>query len=98
SGSLAVKRVLYVTTSTAANGIGGRQQLSRLNSELLSDICGEGYTLIELEDGAGFGRLIGYIDGVTPTSIRKICQRIQASKSSHVFLDGSNLGKLAAGI
>jgi len=93
-----MKRVIYVTNHTGGVGFGGREQLSLLHSEVLSEIFGSGFERIELDGVAGFSKLFGYINGVSRSSIAHVCERIRVSGARLVFLDGSNLGKLAEAI
>jgi len=93
-----VRRVLYIRNRARGNGVGGREQLSRLNEQLLGQIAGDRFESIELDGDAGIRKLFGYIDGVSDTTIRMVCDRLRDSGTRQVFLDGSNLGKLAKGI
>lgn len=93
-----MRKVIYITSRPLTDGMGGREQLSAMNSSLLSDLYGAGFERIELNGRCGFIRLFGYVDGVTPSMVEYVCERIAASGARQVFLDGSNLGRLAEGI
>lgn len=93
-----MRQVLYVRNRARGSGVGGREQLSRLNEQLLGQIAGDRFESIELDGDAGIRKLFGYIDGVSDTTIRMVCDRLRDSGTRRVFLDGSNLGKLAKGI
>ena len=93
-----MRRVLYVSNRARGSGVGGREQLSRLNAQLLRQISGHGFESFELDGDPGIRKLFGYIDGVSDTTIRMVCDRLRDSGTRQVFLDGSNLGKLARGI
>ena len=93
-------RLLYVTTADLACPLGGRALLSALHHRCLAEICGSDLVVERLPRGPGSRAqaLRGYIDGITPTSIRAIIERIRTEQIGAVYLDGSNLGRLAAAI
>jgi glycosyltransferase involved in cell wall biosynthesis len=93
-----MKELLYVTNKVSGDGRGGREQLSRLNSRILQDLTGQGFDRIELSGAGGVAKLFGYVDGVSHASVAGVCERILQSGVRQVFLDGSNLGRLAEGI
>lgn len=93
-----MKQIVYVTNRIRVSGVGGREQLSRLNGQILYSLFGDGFERIELDGVPGLGKLFGYVDGVSRPSIDFVCHRIRASGARQVFLDGSNLGRLAEGI
>lgn len=93
-----MRRVVYVTNRLRGSGVGGREQLSQLHGQVLQVVCDGRFECIELDETGGIGRLFGYLDGVCRSSIDHVCARIVASGSRQVFLDGSNLGRLAEGI
>lgn len=93
-----MKQVFYITNGTRGSGVGGREQLSELHRQVLLDLFGEDFECIVLSDVASFGKLFGYLNGVSRGSIDLICRRILESGCKQVFLDGSNLGRLAEGI
>ena len=93
-----MKQIMYVTNQKGGAGFGGREQLSLLHSNILLELFGGGFDRVELDGVAGVGKLLGYIDGVSRSSIHDVCERIRRSGAKRVFLDGSNLGKLAQAI
>lgn len=93
-----MKQLLYVTTCVNTTSVGGREQLTKLNGVILQKLFGGGYKHIELNGVAGFGKLFGFINGVSRESIDLVCKHINQSGCRLIFLDGSNLGRLAEGI
>lgn len=93
-----MKQILYVTSRPRGSGVGGREQLSLLHGQALKEIFGYGFERIELDGTSRAGKLFGYLDGVSTATINLVCNRIVASRAKQVFLDGSNLGRLAEGI
>ena len=93
-----MKQVIYVTNRLQGGAIGGREQLSKLHARILLELLADEFECIELDRSAGISKLFGYLDGVNRSSIDLVCSRILASGAQQVFLDGSNLGRLAQGI
>jgi glycosyltransferase involved in cell wall biosynthesis len=95
-------KLLYVTPALNGPAVGGRASLSRLHQNCLRELLGNGLAIEELEQSTApvgtFQALLGYINGVTPAAIRRIVQRISDEGIDRVYLDGSNLGRLAAAI
>lgn len=95
--------LLYVTPRLPACELGGRALLSRLHWKCLEDILGAQATLHELNPPTiGIrhlaGALGGRIDGVTVEAEHALLERIAAEGVRAVFLNGSNLGRLARAI
>lgn len=93
-----MNQILYVTNRVLGNGVGGREQLSRLHGQILLQCFQDKFEQIELDGDAGYRKLFGYLDGVSPRSIDLVCKRIQEIGATQVFLDGSNLGRLAGAV
>lgn len=91
-------RLLYITNRSRGSAIGGREQLSRLNAQILHQICGDAFESVELDGDAGIEKIFGYIDGVSGATIRRLCNHVRDAGVRQLFLDGSNLGKLAKAI
>lgn len=93
-----MSRLLYVTNNNQGRSIGGREQLSRLHSAALLELFGDRFERLELIESGGLSRVFGYINGVSHASIEYVCTQIKRFGAEKVFLDGSNLGRLAEGI
>ena len=94
-------RTLYLSPAVTGAAEGGRLMLSRLIAHALADLLGE-QLLIEhlppalVADALSIaGALGGRIDGVTRDVERALIERIDAQRIEQLFLDGSNLGRLA---
>lgn len=98
------KRLLLVTNRLQPSPQGGRELLCRLNHDALRAILGEQLYLYQLPKRklAGMGALLGafrgWIDGLDAAAVRGILDLIAAQSIREVFIDGSNLGTLAAAI
>jgi polysaccharide biosynthesis protein PslH len=97
-----MSKLLLVTTGLNGAAPGGRAQLSRLHHDCLKSLLGERLFVHDLDPGpiaglaSGFRALQGYIDGLSPDVEQAILNRIEAQGISRVFLNGSNLGHIAA--
>lgn len=93
-------RLLYITPQRGS--VGGREQLSALHERTLGDLLGEGLHIERLTPASlsGFGGIIGAlrgrIDGVTRASEERVARL--AREVDAVWLDGTNLGRLARAI
>lgn len=78
--------------------------LSRLLRSCLETIHGTGFVVRELDRGSVTGRqsavaaLRGYLDGLNPGVVREIVDTLRTKKIGRLFIDGSNLGLLAAAV
>ena len=96
------RRLLLITNQLQPSPQGGRELLCRLNHDTLSAILGDRLCLYELPKRklAGLGALLGafrgWIDGLDAAAVRGILELIAAQSIREVFIDGSNLGTLAA--
>jgi len=97
-------KLLFVTPSITDAPIGGRALLSQLHWQCLQSILGEDAATHPLESmprkryRAFIGALGGEIDGVTPEAQRKLLDRIDSEQIATLFLNGSNLGRLARAV
>ncbi len=104
SDSDKTKRFLLVTNRLEATPLGGRESLCRMNHDALRTILGARLYVYELPRqklaglGALFGAFRGWIDGLDADAAREILEIIEAQSIAEVFIDGSNLGTLAASI
>lgn len=96
--------LLFITPRTAQPPRGGRALLSALHAAALREVVGAHFSVHELDPAPPAGwrgavaALRGYIDGVTPASEAAIAERVAAEAIDIVYLDGSNLGRLAHAI
>lgn len=99
-----MENVLFITNNISPTSVGGREQLSRLLRDALSEVYGARFSSIELSKSR-FGetspfreRITGYIDGASPASISRITEIVRSQEVSHVVLNGSNLGRIAQAV
>jgi glycosyltransferase involved in cell wall biosynthesis len=94
--------LLMVTAAGTSAPGGGRDLLSRLLRDCLEAQFGEGFAtaLLSRQDASAsrVDGLRGYLDGLDRTVVAGIVARIRAERIGRVFIDGSNLGRLAAAI
>ena len=94
--------ILLITKRIQDRPSGGREKLCKLNHDCLRDIFGDALSVLELDALPALDSrqilkaLNGNIDGVSEGIIAEIVRIIEKNKISCVFLDGSNLGKIAA--
>ena len=99
-----MSRLMYITSRITEPPAGGRALLSRLHRNCLGALLGDDLVVQELDRapvaGAGgvFQAFRGYFDGVAPQAEQAISSRIAREGIDRVFLDGSNLGRLAMSI
>ena len=97
-------RLLMITPARPAGAVGGREQLSALHERCLSELLGDGFAVHRLEPSPPTGirgtvaALGGAIDGVTTASVHAIRRRIAEEGIDELWLDGSNLGRLAVAV
>ena len=95
---------MFITPRSEAATIGGREQLSALHERCLGDLLGSALTVRRLKSvpptglGGALRALRGEIDGVGAASVASTLDEIAAAEVGRVWLDGSNLGRLAAAI
>ena len=95
------KKILFISNKMNSVQIGGRKNLSNLNEKVLKNIFKENFFSYKLEKKkiTSFHNILlaltGNIDGVNNKRIRIIKYIIEKNKITHVFIDGSNLGKIS---
>lgn len=98
------KRVVYVTPGLQMQPKGGREMLTKLHHDALQAMYGENLIVVTLTRPATrgwravLGTLLGHIDGIGPETLRSVVSTARNANVSAVFLDGSNLGALAAAL
>jgi len=94
--------MLLVTKSLKHATLGGREQLSKLNRDCLAEIYGDRLDVLELDPwrisgtSSIYSALHGYIDGLSDPFIQRACEQVREGGHNQIFIDGSNLGRLAA--
>ncbi len=92
-------KVMLLTKPLVSFPAGGREQLCKLNHDVLKSIYGGGMVLFELpiERQIGAKKYInafrGHIDGLNEVSIYRALNTINTNNIDKVFVDGSNLGE-----
>lgn len=90
-------RVFLITPEFKANG--GREQLSALLMDGLRLVTDDQLEVFQLSCSdtsiSVFERIIGRIDGITSMVEKNLVRRLSDSFPDCVFIDGSNLGRLA---
>ena len=100
----AQKNILYISPNINSDAKGGREQLSSLNFKALADLYGSQFSFHNLKKNksASFiskaSKIFGYLDGLTKKNTNEILDKIKEKKIQQVFINGSNLGKLAKAI
>ena len=100
----AQKNILYISPNINSDAKGGREQLSSLNFKALADLYGSQFSFHNLKKNksASFiskaSKIFGYLDGLTKKNTNEILDKIKEKKIKQVFINGSNLGKLAKAI
>lgn len=98
---MGVSKLLFVSSSDLASPQGGRALLSRLLADCLAELLGDEFQVAEVSRGDRTSRLQslrGFLDGLLPDRIEGLLERIRSDCIDCVFIDGSNLGKLAAAV
>jgi glycosyltransferase involved in cell wall biosynthesis len=96
--------ILLITKRIQSRPSGGRELLCKLNRDCLKDVYGEEFSILELDAEplsdvrAILGAFQGYIDGLNSAVIARVVEKVRSSDSADVFLDGSNLGEVAAAL
>ena len=95
------KKILFISNKVNKDQIGGRKNLTNLNEKVLRSIFRKNFFTFKLEKKKIISikkiifALIGNIDGVDDEKIKKIRNLIIKKQITHVFIDGSNLGKIS---
>ena len=95
------KKLLFISNKLDQSPIGGRKNLTSLNEKILKKNFGKFFFSFKLEKKKITSiknilmTLSGNIDGVTSKKIESIKNLIQKNDIKYIFLDGSNLGKIA---
>lgn len=96
--------VLLITKKIEIRPSGGREMLCKLNRDCLRDISGEDLHVLELDGRplngvrSFLGAFKGHIDGLNSAAIAEAVRQIRNNRISLVFVDGSNLGEVAAAL
>jgi polysaccharide biosynthesis protein PslH len=94
-------KILYISNRYNKNKKGGREKLSELNFNTLKSIYKKKFFYYKLSKKKIntikkiFLSLSGNIDGINIYEINKIKNIIIKNEITHIFIDGSNLGKLS---
>jgi glycosyltransferase involved in cell wall biosynthesis len=93
-------RLLFITPTLLDAPRGGRAMLGRLHRDVLRDILGAGFAEHRLADtrANAWRSLLGYIDGATPAGLAAALNAVDSHAADTVWLDGSNLGRIARAI
>lgn len=93
-------RLLFVSPADLAAPRGGRAMLGRLHHDVLAGLIGDAFGAYRLGGAtAGLvGRLRGRLDGATPAGIAATLAALDAHAADAIWLDGSNLGRLAEAV
>ncbi len=95
------KRILFISNKTNKSLVGGRKNLTILNEKILKNIYRKNFFSHKLEKKkiASLKNILmaitGNIDGVDNRNIEIIKSLIEKYQINHVFVDGSNLGKIS---
>lgn len=95
------KKILFISNKTNKSAVGGRKNLTNLNERILKNIFRENFFSYKLEKKkiASLKNILmaitGNIDGVDNQNIETIKSSIKKNQITHVFIDGSNLGKIS---
>jgi hypothetical protein len=95
-----MQRLMFVTPPIGAAPGGGRELLSKLHRDCLQSLLGGALKVFELPAGPaqGLNALAGRIDGATAEAEGEILRRVREESITRIFLNGSNLGRLARAI
>lgn len=94
------ERIMLLTKRLQTRPSGGREQLSKLNYDVLREIYGTDLVLYELPTTRKKGpmsiasALKGHIDGLDKQTIFDALSAVRRNRVTRVFVDGSNLGEL----
>ena len=96
--------VLLITKKIEIRPSGGRELLCKLNRDCLKDIFGADLHILELDGQplnrvrAFLGAFKGHIDGLNSAVVAEAVRRIRNNGIGLAFVDGSNLGEVAAAL
>jgi glycosyltransferase involved in cell wall biosynthesis len=99
-----MSKLMLITPRISAPPEGGRALLSHLHRKCLEALLGDQLVVHALDRNpiagghAIFQALRGFIDGVTPEAEQAVIARIAAADVGRVFLNGSNLGRIACAV
>jgi glycosyltransferase involved in cell wall biosynthesis len=95
---------MLITKKIQDHPAGGRALLCKLHRDCLKDIFEDEFSVLEL-DARPLSRIRsivaafrGHIDGVNTILIAKVVEHIRKGGIGTVFIDGSNLGEIAAAV
>ena len=92
-------RLLHITPTDLTNPRGGRAMLARLHRDCLGELLGGDITDLRISGVTRMSAaLTGQVDGVDAESIARVLARIERGDCDSVWLDGSNLGVIAAAV
>lgn len=92
-------RLLFVTPTDIADPRGGRAMLARVHYDALHALLGERLRHYRMTGSSSLAaKLAGHIDGATPAGVAAVVAALDAHRADTVWLDGSNLGRIAQGI
>lgn len=90
-------KLMLVSPTALDEPPGGRAQLAQLHRRCLRQLFGPELLVHELtaQPTSAWQRLAGFVDGLSPSVVRAVADRVRAEQIDFVYLDGSNLGRLA---
>ena len=89
-------RLLFVSTSGLQMPRGGRAMLGNLHRDAMLALLSRNFAAYRLPESGGMVlSLAGYLDGAAPRGIAAALTAVEAHAADTVWLDGSNLGRLA---
>ncbi len=95
------KKFLFISNEIKNSPVGGRRNLSSLNENILRTVFRNNFFSIKLKKKKIKSlsdillALTGSIDGISGKKINHIKEFIKKNQIEYVFIDGSNLGKIA---
>lgn len=92
-------RLLFCTPTEIDRPCGGRAMLARVHRDALAALVGRNLRMHRVHGTAGpMKRLLGQVDGATQSHARSVIAAVEAHDAEALWLDGSNLGYLAAAV
>ena len=95
------KKILFISNNTNQETVGGRKNLTLLNKKVLKNIFGKNFFSFEIKKKKIKSTrdillaITGNIDGINNEVLIKIKDLIEKKKINYLYIDGSNLGKIA---